>query len=266
VAATGLSRPFALLAVQAAAFWPVWRWFAHRHRDARDDPAQWLLALGAVVVVVLLRGRRRNDVDDRALAVPAALTLLYALSRPFAPDLARGAIAMAALTATVSPLWLGPTFHPGLFGLSVLSLRVVPTLQFFLGYPLRVLAARCAVPLLGLTGMAARREGTVLVADGRAFVVDAPCSGIQMLWTGLFLTFALACLHGLRGRATAAALLLAVPALLVGNVTRTVLLCRFEAEPASLLHGAVGGLAYVIVAALLALATRWLARKQAPCA
>ncbi|WP_034923523.1 archaeosortase/exosortase family protein, partial [Candidatus Accumulibacter vicinus] len=66
------------------------------------------------------------------------------------------------------------------------------SLQFYGGYPLRVLAGSLAVALLQLNGLAVERAGAVLLWDGRQIAIDAPCSGLRMLWAGAYLMAAAA--------------------------------------------------------------------------
>jgi len=52
-------------------------------------------------------------------------------------------------------------------------------------------------PILRLAGFAVIAEGTCLNWAGHLIWIDGPCSGIKMLWVGLFLTFVVLCLYEL---------------------------------------------------------------------
>ena len=254
-----LIRVEGLLVVQAAAFWPVWRWCARRFADAREDWGSALAPVLLAVVFLFLRGRRRA-VAEGELRVPVVLTLLYALACPFVPGLARAFLAVAALTSTLGLLFLGRSLHGGLFGLAALALRVVPTLQLYLGYPLRVVVAAACVGLLRLGGVDALRQGVGVAWPGGSVIVDAPCSGVRMLWAALLLVAALACFRRLSLRGTALAALAVLPVVVAGNVLRSLALTVIEmggGSAPSWVHPLVGVAAFlVVVLPLMALTSR----------
>jgi hypothetical protein len=94
---------------------------------------------------------------------------------------------MTALTFTLSVWCFGKTFYVGLWSLLLLSLPSVASLEFFLGYPLRVLVGEATAFLLQMQGLDVWREGVCLHFGEKLIWIDAPCSGIKMLWFGLFL-------------------------------------------------------------------------------
>jgi exosortase/archaeosortase family protein len=113
-------------------------------------------------------------------------------------------------------------------GLAVLSLPLLASLQFYAGYPLRVVTAEASSWLLGLW-FEVQRSGTALSVDGKLVIVDAPCSGVQMVWFGYFT----ACAEVLYQRFGNRTLLLRLPAVsvlvLLGNVLRNTVLVASEA-------------------------------------
>jgi exosortase/archaeosortase family protein len=113
------------------------------------------------------------------------------------------------------------------FGLALLSLPLLASLQFYLGYPLRVLTAEASRWLL-TCAFVVERSGAALTVNGRLVLVDAPCSGVQMLWLGYF-TACVVALYGARRNASFLARLPAVSALvLCGNVLRNSVLVAAE--------------------------------------
>src|ERR1700738_5023470 len=72
--------------------------------------------------------------------------------------------------------------------ITALALPVLPSLQFTLGYPMRIISAALAVPLLRAHGLDVARQGTFLLWRDEMIQFDAPCSGVNMLWAGLLLT------------------------------------------------------------------------------
>ncbi len=234
------------------ATWSVWRWFARRICDGSDEP--WgLLALATVAVLAW----QRRAVEGWEKRFPWAVLCLAAYGATFllVPPLIRAGIAATALGTLL--------FHrrgsAGLWGLLALSLPIVATLQFYAGYPLRVLAAGVSATALRLCGFAVTREGTLLHWAGETVMVDAPCSGIHMLWFGFYLAFLLAAFYRLSARRTlwcAAATL----ALVVGaNVIRATVLFFKEARIVAWpewTHAGVGIVLFVGAAWLIAAAAQ----------
>ena len=85
-------------------------------------------------------------------------------------------------------------FFPGLM---LLALPIIPPLQFYVGYPLRLATAFVSARLLSLHGLSIDAVGTCLDWNGTLIAVDAPCSGVRMLWTGLYLAMGLVLLYTL---------------------------------------------------------------------
>src|SRR5690606_31711754 len=125
------------------------------------------------------------------LLLVLGLVAAYAAGYHFLPPLVRAGLAALALGLALSRWRFGVWLHPGVTGLLLLSLPVVPTLQFYLGYPMRWLVAALASAMLRLAGYAVRPEGACLDWAGKLVALDAPCSGVRMLWAGLFLAMAL---------------------------------------------------------------------------
>jgi exosortase len=253
-----------LMLAHAACFWPVWRWYVERLDDGSDEP--WALAaLLAAVVLSWPRAFKWNPRDPLLLGA-AAGTLLYAVLAPFAPPLLRALVAVAALGCSWISVSGARDKWPAILCLLVLSVPVIASLQFYAGYPMRTVTAGGATALLNLLGVEATRVGTSMMAYGRTVLVDAPCSGVRMLWTASVLCASLA---AMRARITAggmaAALACVVPIVLVGNTVRAALLFLIEtadSPPPGYLHSLVGIVTFVIVAALLLGAERLLTRRR----
>lgn len=249
-----------LLALQVLAFWPVWRWYGLRISGSPDE--SWgLLALGTSVVL-LFRGPREQAPKTASLAIPTVLIALYAGAYFFLPPIFRAALAVVSVgyTASVSTTGRRPGVHH--VGLLLLSLPVIASLQFYLGFPLRAATAAMAAAFLGLNGFQVNREGTALVWGEKLILVDAPCSGVRMLWVGLFLGLTLAAVYGLSRRGTLAAVGASAVIVLAGNVLRASTLFYIEAglvQAPSWAHGAVGVVVFIFSASALIAAVRSLA-------
>jgi exosortase len=263
-----LIRAETLLAFELLAFWPVWRWYIHRLNDQSDE-AWGIVALVTAVAFVFWH-KRESDSDVPRSALPAPLRLMlpstlllfYSLSYHFLSPLPRASIAVTAVAATVSAMRFGRRLYLGVWGLLLLALPVVASLQFYLGFPMRAVVAKLAAPMLQINGFAVVAEGASLNWNGDPILIDAPCSGVKMLWTGFYLTFALACYYKLNARRTALACAAALAAIIIGNTFRAAALFYVESGAANLplpdwTHEGVG----VVIFAATAIAIAWMVRK-----
>lgn len=261
--------PHSLLLLQLAAFWPAWQWFWWRMTTCPNEIWE-VLPLAAVAGMVFLRWNASSNSPggtEPDLRMPTALTLLYAVTFPLLPALPRTALALTALTASLSILFLKRRFHLGLWGLMLLSLQLHNGLQFYLGYPLRVFVAAVTAPLLRLSGFNVIREGTCLNWGGELILIDAPCSGIKMLWAGLFLGFLLTTFGNLNTIRTLLVLVCATVIVVFANILRATALFYIESNVISApawCHSGIGVLMFAITAIAIVLCAEKL-QKEAPC-
>ena len=248
--------PLAWLGLQASALWPHWRWATARLADGSDDP----LGLAALVVLGFALWRlapRLRSAPSRAwLVVAMAGTLLATLAAMFAPPLLAACVAVLALVAGLCAFVPSGTPLLPLAGLSVLALPVVSSLQFYAGFPLRVVTAQLSTWALQLGGMAAERSGTAMLVEGRLVIVDAPCSGVQMVWMAYFCACTVAWWCGLDNRRFLKRAAFVGVIVLAGNVLRNSVLVLLEARQANvpaLWHEAIG----LGVLALVCAAVAW---------
>jgi exosortase/archaeosortase family protein len=255
-----MRRVWALLLVQLAAGWPSWRWWASRVQDGSDEP--WGLAALVLLAALLVRPLRHAPSAAHLWALALA-NLALALAGPQLPPLVRAAGLLLCVTSLLARGAYGRAFHPGTWLLALLSLPLLSSLQFFLGYPLRLLSASLGVPLLRLMGLPAVREGLMLQVGEVLVQVDAPCSGARMLWVGLLLAASLAWALQLGTRGTAATLALALGAVVAGNALRVCALTLLEVQQPggpAWLHSGVGLATFVPVVLAVAVA----AHRQQP--
>jgi len=238
--------PFSLLlAALCLACWPVLLWFATGTLDGSNDRAGLLAAAATAAVLAFSPARQAVS---RPLLLPCACLAVYlAATICKVPVPARSLILAMAITALASSFRMGKRFDVALFALCILALPFAATLQFYLGYPLRVLAGDLSVFLLRMNGVPVAREGAMLAWHGQLVSIDAPCSGVKMLWTGLLLASAMAGAIRLSSLRTAAALMLAVLAVVAANALRASALFYVETGivhlPAAA-HGAIGMVAF----------------------
>jgi len=241
---------WAWVALPALSLWPIWHWSARRMTDGSDDP---LGVLALIALIGLVFGARRQLAQAprlRWMLVSLALAGL-AVTIGSLPILVCAVIAVLAMVCAV--LAVRDSSQPVLawLGLGLLALPVISSLQFFVGYPLRVVTAEVTAWVLGVFGVEAMREGSTLAVSGQLIMVDAPCSGIQMAWIGYFT----ACLAAgwlrmrdgvfLRRAAGVGAVVL------TGNIVRNTVLVALEAQGRvpQWAHEAVGILVFIGVCA-----------------
>jgi len=217
---------FAPLVLLALACWPVLAWYGRGSFDGSNEP--WgLLALATAGFVVW---RAAPAVPPRQpLLLPSLFLLLYSLaSIAGLPIALRAMLAALAMTALVSACHLGRWLDLPLLALALLALPLTASLQFYGGYPLRVLAGWLAVGLLKSNGLAVVLDGAVFLWDGRQIAIDAPCSGLRMLWAGGYLMAAAAALFRFSPRQTLLAASLTGAIVIAANAVRAAALFYLE--------------------------------------
>ncbi|AMM24715.1 exosortase Q [Variovorax sp. PAMC 28711] len=241
------------LALQFAALTPTWVWMVQRMRDGSDDPLGALALAALVALVWQVRSQLRAAPRLGWLALATGGTLLAALCRtglgpvPALPPLAAGLVAVLALACGLLAFLPRRIAALPVVGLAVLALPLLSSLQFYAGYPLRVVTAEASRWLLA-PAFTVLREGTTLLVDGRLVIVDAPCSGVQMVWLGYFT----ACVVALWAQRTDRAFLSRLPivGLLVlgGNILRNAVLVAFEGAGDPLVPWAHSAFGLVVLA------------------
>lgn len=272
----------AWVALQTAALWPTWRWMAARLQDGSDDPLGWFALAALAALVLALRRDLRTAPRLPWLATALAGTLAATVLRGAAPALLVSLIAVlawaagllaflpvtrrGAMRAQGGVLWPAPRLAVGrgpVLGLAVLALPLIASLQFYAGYPLRVLTAEASRWLLA-PWFAVVREGSSLSVNGVLVIVDAPCSGVQMAWAGYFTACAVALWAGRSDRAFALRLPLVGAALLVGNVLRNSVLVALQASGHGALPGVHEGVGLAALAAVCGVIAMGMAARRAP--
>jgi exosortase/archaeosortase family protein len=181
-------HPLLISALVMAATWDAWRWYCGRVWSAPEEAVA--LALTAAFLGLLGVARRSLPAAPRSLPLLpiAALLALYAASHALLPPIMRAAVAIAATLFCLYVALFKERPPVAFWGQVALALPVLPSLQFTLGYPMRVVSAAVAVVLLQAQGLTVARQGTFLLWRDEMVQFDAPCSGVNMLWAGLLLT------------------------------------------------------------------------------
>jgi exosortase/archaeosortase family protein len=248
------------LALQFAALTPTWAWMVQRMRDGSDDP----LGLVALVALAALAWQCRRELRASPrlgwLALAGIGTVLATLLRfglglvPALPPLAAGLVAVLALACGLLAFLPRRVAALPVAGLAVLALPLLSSLQFYAGYPLRVVTAEASRWLLA-PGFDVAREGTSLMVDGRLVIVDAPCSGVQMVWLGYFTACAVALWARRSDRAFLGRLPMVGLLVLGGNIVRNSVLVAFEGAGHALApwaHNALGLFVLAVVCCAIA--------------
>ena len=248
------------LGLQFIALMPTWVWMVQRMRDGSDDP----MGLLALLALAALTWSRRHELRASPrlgwLALAGAGTVLATLLRtglgfvPALPPLAAGLVAVLALACGLLAFLPRRVAAFPVAGLAVLALPLLSSLQFYAGYPLRVLTAEVSRWLLA-PGFDVAREGTSLMIDGRLVIVDAPCSGVQMVWLGYFTACAVALWARRSDRAFMRRLPMVSLFVLAGNIVRNSVLIAFEGAGHPLApwaHNALGLLVLAVVCGAIA--------------
>ncbi|MDR1915967.1 MAG: exosortase/archaeosortase family protein [Synergistaceae bacterium] len=206
---------------------PMWRWLWARWFGTGGEFYSGVLFLATLIgiTVYFVRDRERGDFAPDTISLLIALSFLAAgaAAYPFIPGLVSAGLFVSAIywsvRSVLRPQDRGASF--ALWPLMLLGLPHGPSLQFVLGYPLRVSAARLAA--LALPGDV-RAVGCGL-GDGTIEVfVDAPCAGAGMLSGLLILAAGAAIIFRLNWRKTLIMLFAGVLCALSANASRAALL------------------------------------------
>lgn len=232
------------LGLGAAALWPHWLWASRRLADGSDEP----LGIAALLVLAVALARLAPAWQPSATPVWAFLALggvvvATAAHLSNAPALFGLLLAVLAMAAALRAFVPRGTPCAPLCGLALLAMPVIASLQFYAGHPLRLVTAQLSAWLLGAVGHEVHLSGTALQVDGQLVIVDAPCSGVQMLWVAYFCACTWAWHLRLSDRQFVRRLAGVGLIVLAGNVLRNTVLVALEARGApvgALLHEAVG--------------------------
>lgn len=222
--------------------------------DGSDDP----LGIVAIAALLVCVWRERHGLLRTPhlgwLSVALLFTLAATLLATQVAPLLRGVIAVLALLAACVAVRQPRQPLLAWLGLALLSLPIISSLQFFAGYPLRLVTAEASALILQSAGLEVLRQGSALLVAGRLIIVDAPCSGIQMGWMAYFTACASAAFLRLPDRVFLRRIPVIGLIVLVGNIARNSVLVLKEAvllHWPSWTHEAVGLLTFAAVCGLV---------------
>lgn len=255
----------------AMSFWPVWIWFVERFNDKSDEPLG-LLALLTFVAIYFLRSREQqqptvsvpaaSSVDSgTSIKLATAILVLYILAHSHLPALIKAALAVTCLVLVLkASIGRGKLFAGDWF-LIYLSLPLVASFNFYAGYPLRFLSAQISTIVLKVAGMPVSQEGTLLSFNGSLVQIDAPCSGIKMMWLALYLMALFLSYFKVRTSRSIILMATAVLAAVLTNTLRVIVLFLVEMRVVNippgnddLVHQAIGLATFSLLALAIGLA------------
>jgi len=258
--------PLLVAALVMAATWDAWRWYLGRVATAPEDAATLALIVAFLGGLGVLRRPQAPQPRRAPLLLVAAVLAAYAASYLVLPPIARAAMAIALSLFCLHDAAFRTRPPLAFWGLVALALPVVPSLQFTLGYPLRIVSATLAVGLLQMHGIGVTRQGSFLLWRDEMVQFDAPCSGVNMLWAGLLLTLAVCVLFRLGPLKVALAILLSLALTLAANVLRASSLFYLEtgfvAQSPAWWHEGVGVTAFVATSAVMLWIVGRMARRE----
>lgn len=251
-------HPLLLAALVAAATWDAWRWYLARVSAAPEEAAALALTVAFLGMVGVARLSRSASPRPLPLVPVALLLAAYAASYALLPPIVRAAIAISATLYCFHLAAFRERPPIAFWGLVALALPVLPSLQFTLGYPMRVVSAALTVGLLQAHGLMVARQGTFLVWRDEMVQFDAPCSGVNMLWAGLLLALMGCVLLRLGALKVMIAVILSVALAIACNVLRASSLFYIESgfvpQAPGWWHDGTGVAAFMLSAAV----TLWL--------
>jgi exosortase/archaeosortase family protein len=285
-----------MLAVIAAALWPSWLWYLRRVTDGSDEPLGVLALITFVAIAVwkqrnpdqAKKKRRQTAVESKDCPNPdqssvpvgirsiwlkaggsiSAILILYCFCLILAPPMVSALFAVGTILFWLNRNGLVRSSASDWF-LVFLSMPLVASLNFYAGYPLRWLVSRCAATLLTINGFPSVVQGTSILWHSYSVDIDAPCSGIKMLWMAMYITAAIASIRQLSLAQTLSLMVLSVIAALFANILRVTSLFYLETGTVNfggslhdIVHQGTGVAVFLLLAAGLMSAAFYLWREK----
>lgn len=243
---------FCLLIFPMIGYWHAWRWYMHRVVHSWEEAIGLLIFTAFLVFASVKKIVHKKAFNTVPLVPLILLAVAYSLSYMLSvPPMFRVAMALSALFFILYRLAFTDRPPISFWGLILVALPVVPSLQFYLGYPIRYISAFLTVPLLRLNGIAVFQDGTNLLWNDLVLQFDAPCSGVVTLWAGVFFSLFMSLVYRFDVIKTIGAIAFSFLLVLAGNVVRASSLFYLEVDAIPFegewLHEAIGSSTYVLV-------------------
>jgi exosortase/archaeosortase family protein len=234
-----------ILLFQIISFWSVWYWYILRVTDKSDEPLGILSLITSIFFIGKIDFYKKFS--NKQLHILILSLLIYILTYNFTSDMIHAVFAI---------LSIGYTFYsskerisPAILGLFFLTLPIIASMQFYLGYPLRMVSSYFMIILLRMNGLFVIQEGTCLSLNKRIVCVDAPCSGVNMLWFSFYFTFFICCLYKLDLKKTIIVSAISFISIIIANIMRSTSLFYVESNIINLpnfAHQGIGVITFVL--------------------
>lgn len=190
-----LSKFIILIVLQLVVFKDVLVWIFYRLNDNSDEISS-ITSLSTIFIIIFLSLLNSNKLaksnisnNEFNINILSFYFLLYLSVSIFELPLLKGIVASLSLSTTISFFIKKKYFDLNILGLILLSMPILSSVQFFIGYPIRIVVTKISSYILTLGGINVYQESTCLIFNNSSVCVDAPCSGVQMLLTGFYITF-----------------------------------------------------------------------------
>ena len=244
-----------ILIIQISTFYHVWFWYLSRISDKSDEPLG-IIALISVLFFTFsnLNGKLnyRKEVLNGDLNVLITGLLVSIVSYSYTGDMIHGLLALLSIGYSI--YIAKEKISPAIFGLLFLALPIIASMQFYIGYPLRMISGFFTTNLLKMNGFYVIQDGTCLKFGKELVCIDAPCSGVNMLWTGLFLGFFMSCLYGLKLKKTILVSIISFISVVMANIIRSTALFYTESglfHLPSFAHQGIGLITFIFSALVI---------------
>ena len=201
--------------------WPLISWFGKRFNDGGDEP--WGLIPLAAAAYFAFRSYQQGTFHLTRHAARNAtgcvLLLLSALCTLHLPPMLRAMLALAGVGFLITC-----RRQSGWLMLLLLSMPIISSAEFYLGWPLRLLVSQCSAFLLDLVGLTAQAKGASILCNGQLVQVDPACSGIRFLWHGALVAAWIATWHETSWLKTLRLVTAATALVIIANILRAALL------------------------------------------
>jgi len=173
---------YALLLL-ALSYWDAWRLLVSRIGDGAAAFPLAVMLVGLAIAWSKLNKEKRLPMLWVIIALAAYIGAVF-----LGTAMVKIAVALVSIVAIVHRGLGGRNPPFAAMGVGILALPVLPSLDFYLAWPMRQLSASLTASLLRLNGFSVQVEGVAIAWQDQLLLFDGPCSGINMLWASLLLT------------------------------------------------------------------------------
>lgn len=234
-------------------FSPVYIWLGKRFYDPSDMFFGWIPVLFLLIVFIsneIKKGKKseKEPPSQGLLILISILLSLYSLSYFTHFPMIRAILAFTTLSTYMSFRIEKKLFNFSTWGLFMLSLPIMATMQFYLGYPMRYFVATIASAVLNICGYAVTVVGVTLHWESYIISVDAPCSGLKMVYSGALTVCILCFINKFNHFKILLFSMIAFIIIVMSNIARILALFLVEAEVLKLnpdsVHTPIGLICY----------------------